>query len=138
METSRKTQDKGLWVILKNGKTTVLVATDIAARGIDVSKLSLVINYDLPNVPETYVHRIGRTGRASESGIALSFCNGEERAYLKDIQKLIRQSIPEIENHPYVDDGSDDVPSNSQAGNQDFRSSNRNRRNSNRGNNNRR
>ena len=91
----------------KTGKTNVLVATDIAARGIDVSKLELVINYDLPNVPETYVHRIGRTGRASESGIALSFCNSEEQPYLRDIQKLIKQTIHVIKNHPYVDDGSD-------------------------------
>ncbi|MFT4567862.1 MAG: ATP-dependent RNA helicase RhlE [Saprospiraceae bacterium] len=91
----------------KDGDLHVLVATDIAARGIDVAELSLVINYDLPNVPETYVHRIGRTGRASASGEALSFCNGEERAYLKDIQKLIRQTIPVIEEHPFVDDGTE-------------------------------
>ncbi len=89
----------------KEGTTEVLVATDIAARGIDVSELSMVINYDLPNVPETYVHRIGRTGRAKASGVAISFCNGEERAYLRDIQKLIDQKIPVIEEHPYVDDG---------------------------------
>lgn len=92
----------------KSGHTNVLVATDIAARGIDVKELSHVINYDLPNVPETYVHRIGRTGRASASGIALSFCDGEERAYLRGIQKLIHQSIPVIEEHPYVDDGTID------------------------------
>ncbi|WP_315817613.1 C-terminal helicase domain-containing protein [Paraflavitalea speifideaquila] len=85
----------------KNGKIRILVATDIAARGIDVDNLTHVINYELPNVPETYVHRIGRTGRAGASGIAISFCDGEERAYLKDIQKLIRQSIPVIEEHPY-------------------------------------
>jgi len=89
----------------KNGTTKVLVATDIAARGIDVSQLSLVINYDLPNVSETYVHRIGRTGRAKASGIALSFCDGEERAYLKDIEKLIKQKVPVVEEHPYPDDG---------------------------------
>lgn len=88
----------------KEGITEVLVATDIAARGIDVSDLSLVINYDLPNVPETYVHRIGRTGRARASGLALSFCNEEERAYLKDIQKLIRQQIKVINDQPFVDD----------------------------------
>jgi len=88
----------------KDGQTRVLVATDIAARGIDVSELPYVINYDLPNVAETYVHRIGRTGRAKASGVALSFCDGEERAYLKDIQKLIDQKIPVIEEHPYVDD----------------------------------
>lgn len=90
----------------KDGKLTVLVATDIAARGIDIDELSLVVNYDLPNVPETYVHRIGRTGRADASGVALSFCDGEERPYLKDIQKLIKQTIPVITDHPFVDDGS--------------------------------
>lgn len=91
----------------KDGKLKVLIATDIAARGIDVEDLALVINYDLPNVPETYVHRIGRTGRASASGIALSFCNGEEKPYLKDIQKLISQNIPVIDNHPFPDDGTE-------------------------------
>tara|TARA_R110000868_G_scaffold121034_3_gene321174 strand:+ start:73345 stop:74634 length:1290 start_codon:yes stop_codon:yes gene_type:complete len=90
----------------KDGKLTVLVATDIAARGIDIDDLSLVVNYDLPNVPETYVHRIGRTGRADASGVALSFCDREERAYLKDIQKLIKQTIPVITDHPFLDDGS--------------------------------
>jgi ATP-dependent RNA helicase RhlE len=94
----------------KKGKTTVLVATDIAARGIDVSDLELVVNYDLPNVPETYVHRIGRTGRASASGEAVSFCNMEERAFLKSIQRLIRQTIPVVEEHPFVDDGSEIDP----------------------------
>ncbi|GGW40446.1 DEAD/DEAH box helicase [Arenibacter certesii] len=94
----------------KNGDLKVLVATDIAARGIDVEELSLVINYDLPNVPETYVHRIGRTGRASASGIALSFCDAEERPYLKDIQKLINQQVPVITDHPFIDDGIEDVP----------------------------
>lgn len=89
----------------KNGDTSVLVATDIAARGIDVEELGLVINYDLPNVPETYVHRIGRTGRAGASGIALSFCDVEERAYLKDIQKTIAQEIPVVREHPFVDQG---------------------------------
>jgi ATP-dependent RNA helicase RhlE len=87
----------------KEGKTKVLVATDIAARGIDISDLALVINYDLPNVPETYVHRIGRTGRASASGISISFCNIEERPYLKDIEKLIKQQIPVVSTHPYAD-----------------------------------
>jgi len=89
----------------KNGTTQVLVATDIAARGIDVEDLSHVINYDLPNIPETYVHRIGRTGRARASGVALSFCDGEEREYLRDIHKLIGQKIPVIEDHPFPDDG---------------------------------
>lgn len=85
----------------KAGRLKVLVATDIAARGIDVDNLTHVINYDLPNVPETYVHRIGRTGRAGAEGIALSFCDGEERAYLKDIQKLTNQTIPVINEHPF-------------------------------------
>lgn len=88
----------------KDGRIHILVATDIAARGIDVDDLALVVNYDLPNIPETYVHRIGRTGRAAASGIALSFCNGEERAFLRDIQKLIGQAVPLISDHPFVDD----------------------------------
>ena len=87
--------------MFKSGDLKVLVATDIAARGIDVDDLSHVINYELPNVPETYVHRIGRTGRAGASGIALSFCDAEERAYLKDIQKLIGQTLPVENDHPY-------------------------------------
>jgi ATP-dependent RNA helicase RhlE len=78
----------------KNKRVRVLVATDIAARGIDIDQLSHVLNYELPNVPETYVHRIGRTGRAGASGIALSFCSREEKAYLRDIEKLIKKSIP--------------------------------------------
>ena len=78
----------------KNRRTRVLVATDIAARGIDIDELSHVVNFDLPNIPETYVHRIGRTGRAGASGIAISFCSGEEKPYLRDIEKLIRKSIP--------------------------------------------
>ena len=85
----------------KNGKTRVLVATDIAARGIDIDELTHVVNYELPNIPETYVHRIGRTGRAGASGIALSFCDAEEKEYLRDIQKLIGKPIPVVEGHPY-------------------------------------
>ena len=85
----------------KGGRIRVLVATDIAARGIDVDNLSHVINYEIPNVPETYVHRIGRTGRGGASGIALSFCDEEERAYVKDITKLIAQQIPVVEGHPF-------------------------------------
>jgi ATP-dependent RNA helicase RhlE len=81
--------------------TRVLIATDIAARGIDIDELTHVINYELPNIPETYVHRIGRTGRAGASGIALSFCDAEEVAYLKDIHKLIAKEIPVNESHPY-------------------------------------
>jgi len=93
----------------KSGKTSVLVATDIAARGIDVEDITYVINYDLPNISETYVHRIGRTGRARASGLAISFCDAEERAYLRDIEKLIGQKIPVITDHPFVDD-SEEVP----------------------------
>ena len=78
----------------KDHTTRVLIATDIAARGIDVDHLTHVINYELPNVPETYVHRIGRTGRAGRSGVAYSFCDAEEVPYLKDIQKLIGKQIP--------------------------------------------
>lgn len=85
----------------KAGKTRVLVATDIAARGIDIDQLSHVINYDLPNEPETFIHRIGRTGRAGFSGIAISFCNFDEKDYLKDIQALVGKRIPVIEDHPY-------------------------------------
>ena len=78
----------------KRGGTRVLVATDIAARGIHIESVSHVVNYELPNVPESYVHRIGRTARAGAAGIAISFCNGEERAYLRDIEKLTRISVP--------------------------------------------
>ncbi|SEB98585.1 ATP-dependent RNA helicase RhlE [Paenibacillus sp. GP183] len=85
----------------KSGVTRVLVATDIAARGIDIEELSHVINFNLPNIPETYVHRIGRTGRAGLSGIAISFCEIEEIPYLKDIEKLIGKTIPEVKDHPY-------------------------------------
>ena len=86
----------------KTGKTRVLIATDIAARGIDIDELMFVVNYDLPNEPETYVHRIGRTGRAWNEGVALSFCDQEEFEYLLDIEKLISQKIRRIENHPYA------------------------------------
>ncbi|MCD9015398.1 DEAD/DEAH box helicase [Parachryseolinea silvisoli] len=85
----------------KARKTRILVATDIAARGIDVDELTHVINFELPNVPETYVHRIGRTGRAGASGISLSFCDEEEKEYLQDIHKLIAKTIPVVEDHPY-------------------------------------
>ena len=85
----------------KSKDIRVLVATDIAARGIDVEGMELVINYDLPNVSETYVHRIGRTGRAGKDGQAISFSDYEEKAFLKDIEKLTRQQIPVITNHPY-------------------------------------
>jgi ATP-dependent RNA helicase RhlE len=85
----------------KAKQTRVLVATDIAARGIDIDDLSHVINFELPNIPETYVHRIGRTGRAGASGIAFSFCDSEEKEFLRDIHKLIAKTIPVIEDHPY-------------------------------------
>lgn len=85
----------------KNRKTRVLVATDIAARGIDIDDLTHVINYELPNVPETYVHRIGRTGRAGANGTAISFCDWGEKIFLNDIQKLIRKTIPVIKGHAF-------------------------------------
>lgn len=81
--------------------TRVLVATDIAARGIDVDDLEYVINYEMSNIPETYVHRIGRTGRAGAKGTAFSFCDAEEKEYLRDVEKLIAKKIPVIENHPF-------------------------------------
>ena len=85
----------------KEGNIRVLVATDIAARGIDVNELSHVFNYNLPDVPETYVHRIGRTGRAGAKGVAISFCDIEETKSLKAIEKLIHKEIPVVEEHPY-------------------------------------
>ena len=84
----------------KSSATRMLVATDIAARGIDVDELTHVINFDIPNVPETYVHRIGRTGRAGASGIAISLCEEEEVPYVKDIQKLTRIEIPVLLGEP--------------------------------------
>jgi superfamily II DNA/RNA helicase len=78
----------------RNGKLRILIATDIAARGIDVDGVSHVVNYDLPNIPESYVHRIGRTARAGADGIAISFCDHEETAFLRDIQRMIRITIP--------------------------------------------
>ena len=81
--------------------TRILVATDIAARGIDVDNLEYVINYEIPNIPETYVHRIGRTGRAGAKGTAISFCDAEEKAYLRDVEKLIAKKIPVVDNHPF-------------------------------------
>lgn len=95
----------------------VLVATDIAARGIDVDDLGCVINYEIPNIPETYVHRIGRTGRAGAEGIALSFCDATEKAYLKDIEKLISKSIPVIEDHNFpLEDHNAEIPPKQQRG----------------------
>ncbi|MFT7099032.1 MAG: ATP-dependent RNA helicase RhlE [Rickettsiales bacterium] len=83
----------------RGGKIKVLVATDIAARGIDISTITHVINYELPNEPESYVHRIGRTGRAGRTGIAISFCDNSEKTFLKDIEKIIKMKIPVDENH---------------------------------------
>jgi ATP-dependent RNA helicase RhlE len=86
---------------LKDGRVKVLVATDIAARGLDINELSHVINYDLPNIPETYVHRIGRTGRAGHGGVAISFCDVSELPFLADIEKLIGFAVNEVENHEW-------------------------------------
>nr|ABZ06107.1 putative DEAD/DEAH box helicase [uncultured marine microorganism HF4000_005I08] len=86
----------------RSGRIRALVATDIAARGIDVEGVTHVINFDLPNDPESYVHRIGRTARAGAAGIAISFCDSGERAHLRDIEKTIRQKVPVIEDHPYL------------------------------------
>ncbi|MDX2413986.1 MAG: DEAD/DEAH box helicase [Bacteroidales bacterium] len=85
----------------KDGQIRVLVATDIAARGIDIDKLKYVINYDIPNLPETYVHRIGRAGRAGDEGISISICEPEENSYIKDIEHLINQRIEIISNNPF-------------------------------------
>ncbi len=85
----------------KNGDVNILIATDVAARGIDVKNVDAVINFDLPNISETYVHRIGRTGRAGKNGVAYSFCSADERDYVISIQKLINKHIDIIEEHPY-------------------------------------
>ena len=85
----------------KNYDIRVLVATDIAARGIDIDKLTYVLNYDIPNEPETYVHRIGRCGRAGEAGVSISICEPEENVYARDIEKLIKLKIKEVQNHPF-------------------------------------
>lgn len=85
----------------KKGEVNILLATDVAARGIDISNLDAVVNFDLPNVPETYVHRIGRTARAGMSGMAYSFCSADEKEYIKTIQQLIQLQIDIIDEHPY-------------------------------------
>ena len=85
----------------KNKKSNILIATDVAARGIDIVNVDAIINFDLPNVPETYIHRIGRTGRAGKSGIAFSFCYPDENGYIKMIEKLIEKTIKVIDDHPY-------------------------------------
>ena len=86
----------------KNGEVNILIATDVASRGIDIEDLDAVINFDLPNIPETYIHRIGRTGRAGKTGTSHSFCAADEKSYVTSIQKLIKKSIPVVEDHPYV------------------------------------
>ncbi len=85
----------------KKGEVHILIATDVAARGIDIDTLDVVVNFDLPNIPETYVHRIGRTARAGQTGIAYSLCAADEKTYIKDIQKLIGLQLDIIEDHPY-------------------------------------
>ncbi|NQW01265.1 MAG: DEAD/DEAH box helicase [Rhodospirillales bacterium] len=108
----------------RSGSIRALVATDVAARGIDVDGVTHVINFELPNEPDSYVHRIGRTARAGASGVSLSFCDHEERGYLRDIEKTIRQEVPMIEDHPYhmegiqidYDDGKDDADNNRRPG----------------------
>ena len=94
----------------RNGEVRTLVATDIAARGIDVDGISHVVNFDVPNVPETYVHRIGRTARAGAAGIAISLCDGEEMAFLRDIEKLIRMSIPMSDGARAIDSPRSETP----------------------------
>jgi ATP-dependent RNA helicase RhlE len=86
----------------RSGRSRVLVATDIAARGIDIDGITHVVNFDLPNIPESYVHRIGRTARAGASGTALSFCGPDERGFLRDIERLTRHSLSVISDHPFV------------------------------------
>jgi ATP-dependent RNA helicase RhlE len=85
----------------KNGDTNIFIATDVAARGIDIKNVDTVINFDIPNVAETYVHRIGRTARAGASGMAIAFCSADEKKYIKDIQQLINSTIAVEEEHPY-------------------------------------
>ena len=120
----------------KEGKLSVLVATDIAARGIDVSQLSLVVQFDLPNVAETYVHRIGRTGRAKASGNAIAFCDAEERSYLKSIEKLLQQRLPVINDHDFKEEaassGGDESESKPKAQNRPRNHNNRRKTNSSR------
>ena len=117
----------------KNKEVGVLVATDIAARGIDIDQLPFVINFDLPNIPETYVHRIGRTGRAGNGGIAISFCGKDEHPYWKDIMKLIKVDVKTISDHPYPwHSGSPETaPANTQKNSNRSREANKSRKSSN-------
>lgn len=119
----------------KDGRTRILVATDIAARGLDINEVTHVVNFDLPNIPESYVHRIGRTARADASGIAYSFVNVDERAYLKDIEKLIDERIQLVEDHPFVSEVAANAPiqkPKKSKGNQNSRNNNSRGRNRNR------
>ncbi len=84
----------------KNNELNILIATDVASRGIDIEELDAVLNFDLPNIPETYVHRIGRTGRAGKTGASFSLCSPDEKDYVSAIQKLIKTAIPVVEDHP--------------------------------------
>jgi ATP-dependent RNA helicase RhlE len=121
----------------KSGKNRVLVATDIASRGIDIDELSHVINFELPNIPETYVHRIGRTGRAGFNGIAFSFCDPEEKEFLRDIHKVIGKQIPLVSEHPFaMDPSTPSVPPPKQNSNQQFRGGSYNRNSGNNNNSN--
>jgi ATP-dependent RNA helicase RhlE len=108
-DKSQAAREKSL-SMFKAGKVRVLIATDIASRGIDVDNVTHVINYDLPNIPESYVHRIGRTARAGAEGIAYSFCDVQERRFLRDIEKLIRLSVPAVSDHPFASTMSDPTP----------------------------
>ena len=99
-DKSQSTRNKAI-EDFKSKKVTILIATDVAARGIDITNVDAIINFDIPNVPETYVHRIGRTGRAGKSGIAFSFCSPDENNYIKDIEVLLEKSIKVIDEHPY-------------------------------------
>lgn len=97
--------------LFKDNKINILIATDVASRGIDIDNLDVVINFDLPNIPETYIHRIGRTGRAGNTGAAFSFCSRDEKSYIKKIQGLLNTAIPVIEEHPYpLEKKPDDKP----------------------------
>ncbi len=94
----------------RDGQLRILVATDIAARGIDIDGVTHVINFEIPNIPESYVHRIGRTGRAGAAGIALSFCDAEERAFVRDIERTIRRKVPVDETHPFHSNAAERAP----------------------------
>lgn len=112
----------------KNKEVDILVATDVASRGIDIDLLPYVINYELPNVSETYVHRIGRTGRAGNEGIAISFCGRDEKIYLQDIEKLIRKKIKVVEDNPFPWDNAvqNEGSPNQNSPKKDFRNKNKN------------